>query len=129
MDGGFDFRLVIIFLLVTLLIVVLIFLYKYLLNYFSKGRLKTEEYCVLYSLESKSPKGEVEFYFTVPDDQIHVSFQILNEKWELHKELKAEVISKGGTIINFNLDELDKGLYYYGIVTPKQETFKKVYIN
>ena len=129
MDPGFDFRLVIIFLLVTLLIIVLIILYKYLLNYFSKDRLKTEEYCVLYSLDSNFPKGEVEFYFTVPDDQIHVSFQILNEKWELHKELKSEVISKGGTIINFNLDELDKGLYYYGIVTPKQETFKKVYIN
>ena len=129
MDPGFDFSLVIIFLLVTLLIIVLIILYKYLLNYFSKDRLKTEEYCVLYSLESNSSKGEVEFYFTVPDDQIHVSFQILNEKWELHKELKSEVISKGGTIINFNLDELDKGLYYYGIVTSKQETFKKVYIN
>jgi hypothetical protein len=129
MDRGFDFRLVIIFLLVTLLIIVLIILYKYLLNYFSKDRLKTEEYCVLYSLDSNFPKGEVEFYFTVPDDQIHVSFQILNEKWELHKELKSEVISKGGTIINFNLDELDKGLYYYGIVTPKQETFKKVYVN
>ncbi len=128
MSGGFDFRLVIIFLLVTLLIIVLIILYKYLLNYFSKDRLKTEDYCVLHSLESNSPKGEVEFYFTVPDDEIHVSFQILNENWELHKELKSEMISKGGTIINFNIDELDKGLYYYGIVTSKQETFKKVYI-
>lgn len=128
MGSGFDFRVVIIFLLVTLLIIVLIILYKYLLNYFSKDRLKTEDYCVLYSLDSKSPKGEVEFYFTVPDDEIHVSFQILNENWELHKELKSEMISKGGTIINYNIDELDKGLYYYGIVTSKQETFKKVYI-
>ena len=121
---------IILFLLISLVIITLVILYKLLLRYLSKGRVKNEDFCTLYSLEESKPTGITEFYFVVKNERpILIKFQILDSKWNLIETLKEQEYSKGGHIIRYNLDDLSAGTYYYGIKTESQETFKKFNID
>ena len=114
------------FLLVSLVIIILVILYKVLLRYLSKDRIKNEDFCTLYSLEDNTPSGLTEFYFVVQSDTpVFIKFQILDSKWNIMETLKEDEYSKGGHIIRYNMDDLTTGVYYYGIKTATQETFKK----
>ena len=121
---------IILFLLISLVIITLVILYKLLLRYLSKGRVKNEDFCTLYSLEESKPTGITEFYFVVKNERpILIKFQILDSKWNLIETLKEQEYSKGGHIIRYNMDDLSAGTYYYGIKTESQETFKKFNID
>ena len=116
---------VILFLIVSLIILLLIVLYRLLLRYLSKDMVRTEDFCVLYPLEN-SPTGITEFYFTVPNEQpVFVKFQILDSNWNEIATIKEEEFSKGGHIIRYDIDQLPPGIFYFGIKTKSQETFKK----
>lgn len=121
---------IILFLLISLVIIILVILYKLLLRYLSKGRVKNEDFCTLYSLEETKPTGITEFYFVIQNETpIFIKFQILDSKWNLVETLREEEYSKGGHIIRYNMDDLSAGTYYYGIKTENQETFKKFNID
>lgn len=111
------------FMFITLGILVVIILYRFLLKRLSRGRVRQEEYCVLYSLETNPASGEIEFYFVTPAARV-ITFSI----WKLDekvRELASKEFSKGGHIIRFNSNELENGEYFFGIETSNQKTIKR----
>jgi len=117
---------IILFLIISLSILLLVILYKLLLKYLSKDRVRNEDFCVLYSLEEKFPSGMTEFYFTVQKEKKEfVKFQILDSNWNEITTVKEGEFSHGGHIIRYDIDQLPSGEFYFGIKTKSQETFKK----
>lgn len=112
------------FLTVTLLIFIGVVLYMRLLRHFSKNRIKPEDYCILYDLELHKVVDEVEFYFTLPA-KTHVTFEILNQDWQLVEELASKEFEQGGHIIRLNASGYPSGNYFYGIRTSVQKQYKK----
>ena len=112
------------FLTVSLLILVGIILYRQLLRYLSRNRIKTEDYCILYDLELESVSGIVEFYFTLPQKNF-LRFEILDENWNHLEELAAKDFDQGGHIIRFDTSKYNSGTYFYGIRTEGQVLHKK----
>ena len=108
---------------ITLTILLVIIAYRFLLKRWSKNRVPTEEYCVLYSTETYQVNGEVEFYFQCPE-LIHVSFCIWSAD-NLVVELASKEFKPGGHIIRYDTKQLENGGYTFGIVTEKQKTIKK----
>ena len=83
---------------VSLIILVGIILYRKLLQYLSRNRIKPEDYCILYDLNLESVSGIVEFYFTLPKKK-YVRFEILDENWTMIEELAAaKVASQEDTV-------------------------------
>lgn len=114
-------------LVVSLIILAIIIAYKLLLKRLSKGRVDSNDYCVLYSTESFKVKGEVEFYFQCPKS-MHVDFKI----WTLSEEetiIASEDYDKGGHIIRYDTNSLANGIYTFGIETESQKTVKKFEID
>ncbi|MEN9302437.1 MAG: hypothetical protein RL264_866 [Bacteroidota bacterium] len=111
------------FLLISISILALVILYRLLLRRFSRGRVRQEDYCVLYSLETNPVNGEIEFYFTTPISK-KVAFYIWKEK-EIVQCLRNEEFTKGGHIIRFDSTTLENGEYFFGIVTEAQQTIKR----
>ena len=112
------------FLSLSLLILVIIIAYRKLLVYFSRNRIKTENYCTLYDLEMQNVSGTVEFYFTTPSRK-NISFEILDSSWNLVVELVSKEFDEGGHIIRFDAGKYPSGNYYYGIKTQGQILHKK----
>jgi len=101
--------------------------YKSVIKRFSKGALKKEEYALLFDLENKTQKGEVEFYFTIEQNK-KVVFSILNEKMEAIKVIQDKVFPSGGHIVRFDVKELNNGVYFYCLETDNQKTMKKMFV-
>jgi len=101
--------------------------YKSVIKRFSKGALKKEDYALLFDLENKTQKGEVEFYFTIEKDK-KVVFSILNEKMEAIKVVRDKTFPSGGHIVRFDVKELDNGVYFYCLETDNQKTMKKMFV-
>jgi hypothetical protein len=112
------------FLTVTLLIFIGVVLYRRLLHHFSKGRIKPEDYCILYDLELQEVVDNVEFYFTLPN-KTFVTFEILNKDWQVVEELEAKHFESGGHIVRLNAVDYPSGEYFYGIRTEVQKMYKK----
>ena len=108
---------------IILSILLIIIAYRFLLKRWSKNRVPTEAYCVLYSTETYEVAGEVEFYFQCPDT-ISVSFYIWSND-KVVAELASKVFKRGGHILRYNTNQLENGGYTFGIVTEKQKTIKK----
>jgi hypothetical protein len=108
---------------ITLTILLVIIAYRFLLKRWSKNRVPTEEYCVLYSTETYQVSGEVEFYFQCPE-LIHVSFYIWSAD-EIVAELASKEFNSGGHILRYDTNQLENGGYTFGIITEKQKTIKK----
>jgi hypothetical protein len=111
------------FLFVSLLIILAIILYRLLLKKLSNGKVNSESFCTLYSLEKNPVSGEVEFYFVSPD-MIKVEFCIWKDN-EKVLELRSDYFKKGGHIIRFDSTILSDGEYFFGLVTSKQRTVKR----
>ena len=74
-------------LFVSFLLLLGVILYRLLLRKLSKGRIKNENYCTLYSLDKNPASGEVAFYFVSPF-KIPIEFSI----WE--GDIKVLELSK-----------------------------------
>ncbi len=112
------------FLFVSFLILLAIIAYRALLRRFQKGQIQHKDFCELYTLDQDPAKGELSFYFICPAPT-HVRFCI----WQ-HNELIVELADKefetGGNILRYDSSKLENGVYYYGIITPTQETKKRM---
>ena len=110
-------------LVASLIVLTVIIAYRLFLKRLSKGRVDANEYCVLYSTETFTVNGEVEFYFQCPE-LIHVSFYIWSAD-EVVAELASKEFKSGGHILRYDTNQLENGGYTFGIVTEKQKTIKK----
>jgi hypothetical protein len=114
------------FLFVSLLILLAIIGYRALLRKFQRGQVKHKDYCELYTLDHEPAAGELSFYFVCPEPT-EVKFAIWQNN-ELVQELANATFEKGGHILRLDSRQLSNGVYYYGIVTPDQETKKRMTI-
>ena len=110
-------------LLVSLLFLIGIILYRLLLRKLSKGRIKNENYCTLYSLDKNPASGEIAFYFVSPF-KIPIEFSIWEGDIKV-LELRNEEFSEGGHIIHFDTKNLKNGNYLFGLITSEQKTVKR----
>tara|TARA_B100001109_G_scaffold253777_1_gene252107 strand:+ start:366 stop:731 length:366 start_codon:yes stop_codon:yes gene_type:complete len=108
---------------ITLFILLMIIAYRLLIRKLSKGRVRLEDFCTLYSTETYEVKGEVEFYFQCPKP-INVQFCIWSND-EIVVELANKEFDSGGHILRYDSTQLDNGGYTFGLVTEKQKTVKK----
>ena len=114
-------------LVISLIVLTIVIAYKVLLKRLSKGRVDSDDYCVLYNTESFKVTGEVEFYFQCPRT-MHVDFKI----WSLSEEeiiVASKEYDEGGHIIRYETNQLGNGIYTFGIETETQKTVKKFEIN
>jgi hypothetical protein len=114
-------------LFVSFLLLLGVILYRLLLRKLSKGRIKNENYCTLYSLDKNPASGEVAFYFVSPF-KIPIEFSIWEGEIKV-LELRNEEFSEGGHIIHFDTNKLKNGDYLFGLVTSEQKTIKRFQIN
>jgi hypothetical protein len=114
------------FLFVSFLILLAIIGYRALLRKFQRGQVKHKDYCELYTLDHEPASGELSFYFVCPE-QTRVQFAIWQNN-ELVRELANANFEKGGHILRFDSLQIPNGVYYYGIITPDQETKKRMTI-
>lgn len=112
-------------LIFTLALLVFAIAYKKLLAYLGKGSVPKEKYCVLYSLETDTASGEVQFYFT-SEVKKEVKLQLLDEQYHFIKEIYGQECRTDGNIIPFDTKELNNGIYFYCLVTENQKTMKKM---
>ncbi len=112
------------FLFVTFFILLAVIAYRALLRRFQRGQVQHKEYCELYTIDHQNARGELAFYFVCPR-QMQVQFCIWQNN-QLVKELANKEFEKGGNIIRFDSATLPNGVYYYGIITPEQETKKRM---
>ena len=110
-------------LLVSFLLLLGVILYRLLLRKLSKGRIKNENYCTLYSLDKNPASGEVYFYFVSPY-KIAIEFSIWEGDIRI-LELRNEEFSEGGHIIHFDTKNLKNGNYLFGLITSEQKTVKR----
>ena len=92
-------------LFVSFLLLLGVILYRLLLRKLSKGRIKNENYCTLYSLDKNPASGEVAFYFVSPF-KIPIEFSIWEGDIKV-LELRNEEFSEGGHIIHFDTKNLN----------------------
>ena len=114
------------FLFVTLFILLGIIGYRAMLRKFQRGQVVHKEFCELYNLDQEPAQGELAFYFVCPQ-----ACEVKLAIWQFNKvvcEVAQASFEKGGHILRFDSTKLANGVYYYGIVTPDQETKKRMTI-
>ena len=104
---------------ITLFILLMIIAYRLLIRKLSKGRVRLEDFCTLYSTETYEVKGEVEC-----PKPINVQFCIWSND-EIVVELANKEFDSGGHILRYDSSQLENGGYTFGLVTEKQKTVKK----
>ena len=114
-------------LFVSLILLLLAIAYKKFLAYLGKGRIIQEDYCVLYSLEEESAKGEIEIYFTTETSR-NAIIELLNEDFSLNTVIKEGEFSEGGHIVRFDTTPLKDGIYFYVLRTDNQKTMKRIQV-
>lgn len=114
--------------LITLSIATLaILFYRRLLMRFNRDNMNTADYCVLYSLESPTVKGEVEIYFTTEQAR-DAKIVLLDADMKEVQVIKEDKFSSGGNIVRFDTTKVENGNYFYALVTDNQKTTKKMRI-
>ena len=89
--------------------------------------MNTADYCVLYSLESPTVKGEVEIYFTTEQAR-DAKIILLDADMNELQVIKEDKFSSGGNIVRFDTTKVENGNYFYALVTDNQKTTKKMKI-
>lgn len=114
-------------LFVSLAVLVLVIAYRKLLAYLGRGKMPSEKYCVLYSIESNPVRGEMELYFTSEEPK-EVTLELLNADFTLNREIVAKDYPAGSHIVRFDSAQVANGTYFYQLRTENQKTMKKVEI-
>ena len=108
----------------SLIFIVFIILYRLLIRRMKKGRMSTEGFLVLHSLEEDPASGEVKFYMELSNDML-VKLTVYDEANTMQRVIKDELLTQGGNIIPFDTTQLENGTYYYEAKTDVQKTSKK----
>lgn len=109
-------------------VLLVIIAYKELIKRFGKGNVVHADYVKLFDLEDTTVNGEVEFYFTTEAKKI-VRFFILDRSLKDIMTVKEGDFGVGGHLVRFNTTALSNGVYFYGIQTDSQKTYKKMTVN
>jgi hypothetical protein len=109
---------------VSLAVLLLTIAYRKLLTHLGKGAPSSEDFCVLYGLETHPAKGEVEFYFTT-NSKRDITLELLNDDLSNHSIIQSKNAAVGGHIIRFNTETIQNGTYFYQLRTENQKTMKR----
>lgn len=104
-----------------------ILFYRRLLMRFNKDNMNTADYCVLYSLESPTVRGEIEIYFTTEQAR-EAKIILLDADMNEINVIKQGRFTSGGNIVRFDTTQVANGNYFYALVTDNQKTTKKMRI-
>lgn len=113
---------------VTLALLILTIAYRKMLAYFGKSAPVSEDYCVLYGLETHPAKGELEFYFTTTKKR-NIILEILNDDLTPFSTIQEKEVGEGGHIIRFDSTTIKNGTYFYQLRTDNQKTMKRFTIS
>lgn len=108
---------------ITFGVLVFIIVYRLVLRYMKKDIVDLSSFIVLHPLEVNPAKGEVEFYFTMEEDQ-EVNFSVFDKDGNLVKEFFNERKKAGPHIIAFDTTAVKDGKYSFNVKTDKQHTMK-----
>ena len=109
---------------VSLAVLLLTIAYRKLLTHLGKGSPSSEDFCVLYGLETHPAKGEIEFYFTT-NSKRDITLELLNDDLSNHSIIQSKNAAVGGHIIRFNTETIQNGTYFYQLRTENQKTMKR----
>lgn len=107
--------------------VLIYFGYRYFLARFGK-RPSPFRYVTLHNLERGEAKGEIIFYFHVPES-IHLKIEVLDTEDKVLQLLEDKPFSEGDFRVKCDTSSLKDGEYFYRITTPHQHTAKKFKVN
>ncbi|MCE3296232.1 MAG: hypothetical protein K0R65_1946 [Crocinitomicaceae bacterium] len=113
---------------VTLAVLILVIAYRKLLAYLGRGKMPSEKYCVLYSIEANPAKGELELYFTSEETK-EVTLELLNDDFSPNREIVTKEYKAGSHIVRFDSTQVANGTYFYQLRTGNQKTMKKLVIS
>lgn len=126
MSGNF-YAILFFSLLLTAGAVLIYFGYRYFLARFGK-RPAPYRYVTLHNLERGEAKGEIIFFFHVPEE-IHLKIEILDTADTVLILLEDKTFSEGDFRVKCDTLSLKDGEYFYRITTPHQHTAKKFKVN
>jgi hypothetical protein len=81
-------------------------------------------YVTLHNLERGAAKGEIIFYFHVPEE-LHLKVEVLDLEDKVLITLEDKLFSEGDFRVKYDTLTLSDGDYFYRISTPHQNTAKK----
>jgi hypothetical protein len=85
-------------------------------------------YVTLHNLERGDAKGEIIFYFHVPE-KIDLKVEVLDLNDNVLQTLEDKSFEEGDFRVKCNTLSLKDGDYFYRISTPHQQTAKKFTVN
>lgn len=112
-------------LIVLSIATIAILFYRRLLMRLNRDNMNTADYCVLYSLENDTVKGDVELYFTT-EQKRNAKIVLMDSDLVELKLIKEGEFTSGGNIVRFDTTTVPDGDYYYALITDNQKTTKKM---
>lgn len=109
---------------ISLLIVVFILVYRLLLKRMKKTVIDASDFVELSTLEGDDQKGEIQFFFKTPIDQL-VTFRIYGKTSDFEKQLLDKPLKKGGHIVKFDTTKVPNGIYFYELQVENQKLSKR----
>ena len=116
------------FLSITLALLIIIIAYRKMLTYFGKSAPASEDFCILYGLDTHPAKGEIEFYFTTNRKRT-IILEILKDDLTPFSIIQEKEVDEGGHIIRFDSTTIQNGTYFYQLRTDNQKTMKRFTIS
>ncbi len=110
---------------VSLIIILCVIVYRKILQSFSEGAIRKEDYCELYSLELDPASGELPFYF-VSEKKRQFTLSILDKEMNWLRDVAEKECKIGGNIIRFDSTQIPNGDYFYCLKTENQKIVKKM---
>lgn len=108
---------------ISLTIIVFILAYRFMLKRMKRGIIKPSDYVKLSTLESDDQKGEIQFFFKTPIEQL-ITFRIYGKASDFEKQLLKKSLQKGGHIVKFDTTKISNGMYFYELTTEDQKITK-----
>jgi len=122
MSGNF-YQVLLFSLMLTAGAVLIYFGYRYFMAKWG-SKPSAYRYVTLHNLERGDAKGEILFYFHVPEE-IQLKIDVLDLNDNLMITLEDKLYSEGDFRVKCDTLVLPDGEYFYRITTPHQHTAKK----
>lgn len=108
---------------ITFGVLILVIIYRLVLRRMKRDIPDLSSFIILHPLEVEVAKGEIEFYYTMEEDQ-EVNFSVFDKDGNLVKEFHNEMRKAGPHIIKFDTNSVADGKYSFNVKTDKQHTMK-----
>jgi hypothetical protein len=122
MSGNF-YQVLLFSLMLTAGAVLIYFGYRYFMAKWG-SKPSAFRYVTLHNLERGDAKGEILFYFHVPEE-IHLKIDVLDINDNLMMTIEDKLFLEGDFRVKCDTTLLQDGEYFYRITTPHQHTAKK----